>query len=178
MRGFVWSLALVVATGAAGQAAAQTAKDGTKIEAFYGTYKGTGSTREGRTLPIRNRDLDVTIKAAGGGFSITSALRVQGGLFTGKKTLPTTTLTFLPGKTANIWVEKTSKPITEGGPTIFARLQNAVLSVHVLVLRRNGTLASALYERKLVSRGMFLVYRRAHNGRIVRMVFATLRRAN
>lgn len=159
----------------AGRSDAQSAGPG-NIKAFFGTYEGMGSTRLGRSLSTQNRDLDVAIQGVGSGFSLTSSLRLRGGAYSQDKKSETVTTTFVPANTPNTWVAQSSRPITEGGPTIVARLRRNVLAVHVLVILPDGRLATALYQRRLTRRGMSLIYRRSINGRIVRMVFATLRK--
>ncbi len=165
---------IFVATVLAVPAVAQQSGSPTKIEAFYGHYKGVGSTREGsRGFKVRNRDLDVTIEAAGtGGFALTSAVVTRRGIVRNASKL-----VFIPTGTPELWRAESSKPIIAGGPTIVARLSANALTVHVLAFGRDGALVTAMYRRELSRNGLFLIFRRTRNGRVTRSVFASLQRA-
>ena len=171
---------IFVATVLAVPVVAQQSGSPTKIEAFYGHYKGVGSTREGsrRGFPVRNRDLDVTIKAAGtGGFALTSAVVTRMGILSGRTKRKASKLVFIPTGTPELWRAESSKPIRDGGPTIMARLSANALTVHVLAFSRHGALVTAMYRRELSRDGLFLIFRRTRNGRLTRSVFASLQRA-
>ena len=174
----VMALALAaVLIGAKGPGArAQTIKN------FEGHFVGKAVTHVNRSRSlntIRNRDLDVTIKAAaGGGFTIewtTTISRYR--WFKAKRRKRTNTVTFVPTGKAGQWRAATSGDPLTGKPLMWARVAEKTLYIYVVALGDDGGLVTATYKRTLSGPNMFLMFRSTRDGRGALLVTGWLSRA-
>ena len=166
-------LALVVAIAAGSLLAAAPAQaQELSIAAFYGNWKGSALSESELSVYFRltARDLDVTIRPAAEGFTIswTTVLRQKGDPDNPDIQRKSTTLGFVPAGRPNIWrATATGDPIT-GQTLAWARIKERTLSVTSMVITDDGGFEMQIYDRTLSDLGMELEFTRLRDGEPVR----------
>lgn len=147
--------------------------DPAPVAAFVGTFAGTGvaETFDNIYAPESVRDLDVTIAAAGEGFSVTwtTVVRSAGG----KVKRKTETLDFTPtGAGSQYRNAEFSDPFGVG--LAWAGIEDQTLSIFVLNIDTDGGYQLQRYARTLTALGMDLTFTRKIDGEDLRVVRAKL----
>ncbi len=151
------------------------------IEAFFGDYAGRTISSAGDGLT--KRDLGVTIRAKGEGFTIDwkTITHKPGGRVTRKAY----SINFIPSGRDNIYASamKTDKfggrvPLDplKGEPYVWARVGGDTLSVYAMLVTDEGGYEMQVYERTLTEKGMALKFSRILDGRPLKQITGTLAR--
>lgn len=150
------------------------AADDLPIEAFYGTFQGSGLARsdESDYFGLTMRDLDVTIGPAEGGVSVswTTVLRQGGDPSNPDIRRKSDSIVFVPsGRTGIYRGLRTGDPL-KGDPLVWAYVRGQTLTVHSLVVLDGGDYVIQTYNRTLNDLGMALEFISVRNGETARRV--------
>ncbi len=144
------------------------------IQAFFGTFSGTGMARseDSAYFGVTVRDLDVKIAAAGSGFlaTWTTVLRSGGDPARPRVRRRTQTLSFEPADRPGLFRGTESGDPLQGKPLAWARIQRNTLYIHSLELGEDGAYDFETYARTLSGSGMDLLYTRVRDGEQMRSV--------
>ena len=145
-----------------------------KLDAFFGTFKGSGvaENKDSLYFGVTVRDLDVTIQRAGQGFDIewTTVIRRGGNPSKPKVRRKTQKMMFVPAQSAGVYKSTTPSDPLGGKPLAWARIKETSLIINVLSIAKNGSYQVQSYTRKLVPQGMAFTFRRIRDGEPVRTV--------
>jgi len=146
--------------------------------AFYGTWTGSGvaENRDSIYFAVTQRDLDVIIKPAGDGFTVTWTTVIRKG---GDPARPNVrqrqqTLTFRkPGKD-RVWHAAESGDPILGQTLSWARIEKQTLTVYQMSVLPTGVYEIEQYDRTLTGTGMDLKFSLRRDKEPVRTVNAKL----
>ncbi len=163
------ALALLVA--AANPARAQTLP----LDAFFGTFEGTGLARSDVSdyFGLTVRDLDVTIgPAAGGGLTIawTTVIRSGGDPDNPNVRRKSASVTFTPSERPGIYRATDASDVLGGGSYAWAYVDGYSLVVHSLSVPDGGAYVMQTYKRTLSDLGMSLEFTSVRDGETLRRV--------
>lgn len=145
------------------------------LDAFFGTFKGTGvaENRDSLYFGVTVRDLDVTIKpTAAQGFAVewSTVIRSGGDPANPDVQRKTQRVEFLPGKMAGVYVAADNGDPLSGQPYSWARVEGQSLITHLLTVGKDGAYEIQSYVRTLTPTGMAFTFRRTREGEEVRTV--------
>ncbi len=165
--------ALIVAVLLAGVPAQASADEpDLRVSAFYGTWVGSGISESEVSIYFRitARDLNVTIRPAGSGFTVswTTVLRQKGDPKNPQVTRKSSTVTFVPTGRPNVWRGAENADPLDGGAYAWARIEGNALVVYSMVIRDDGGYELQTYRRTLSGLGMELEFVRVSDGEPVR----------
>lgn len=145
-----------------------------KLDAFFGTFKGSGvaENKDSLYFGVTVRDLDVTIQPAGQGFDIewTTVIRRGGNPSKPKVRRKTQKMMFVPAPSAGVYQSTAPSDPLAGKPLAWARIKETSLIINVLSIAKNGSYQVQSYTRKLVPQGMAFTFQRIRDGEPVRTV--------
>ena len=171
MKTAFW-MVLVAALGLASTARADQAAN---PEAFFGRYQGTGITHDPNAIlfGFDNRDLDVEIGPAEGGFFVawTTVMQTRGDKGAKRKS---TRITFEPSGRPGIYRERAATPTADGFS--WASIADRTLTVRLVTILDDGSYEVQSYERSLNEDGLFLFFRSDRDGAVIKVVTARLRK--
>jgi hypothetical protein len=173
----IWGLIAIAIVGMwSASAVAQgraTVRD-VPIQAFFGTFNGTGFAEgpDKDYFGVTIRDLDINIAAAPDGFVATWTTVVRGG---GDPKNPrarkrTTTAAFKAGAKPGQYMGTESGDPFAGKPAVWARIAGQTLYVYELNILDDGRYDIQTYARTLSGGGMELLYTRLLDGEAQRSV--------
>lgn len=153
-----------------------------EYEKFVGEYTGEGISQADGELT--KRDFRVKIRPNGEGFILTwvSVTHDDGGALTRKAY----TVPFKPkGKSGlygsamrtDMFGNQVPLDPLKGEPYVWARISGDTLFVYAMLITDEGGYEMQVYERTLTPTGMDLRYSRVRDGKILRSVEGTLKRA-
>ncbi len=161
-------LALLLATGPA------AAQDRLPLEAFVGTWSGTGIAEDDDSLffAVTARDLDIVIRPEGDGFRIdwTTLIRSGGDPANPDVRRRSASLVLQPAGRPGLYRAPESGDPLQGGTMSWARIHGNTLSLYQLVLNEEGGYELTNYDRTLTDLGMESVFQRIRDGEVVRVV--------
>jgi hypothetical protein len=143
-------------------------------QAFFGNYKGSGSSH-GPALShfgFGDRDLDVVIGPEGDGFFVawTTVIREA---WEDAVRRNSARISFVPSDRPGIYIEQEAARRIGHGLS-WAVIQGSTLTVRALAVRDDGTYAVQTYHRTLTEKGMFLHFISDQDGQSIRTVTANL----
>lgn len=145
-----------------------------KLDAFFGTFKGSGvaENKDSLYFGVTVRDLDVTIQRAGQGFDIewTTVIRRGGNPSKPNVRRKTQKMMFVPSQSASVYKSTTPSDPLAGKPLAWARIKDTSLIINVLSISKNGSYQVQSYTRQLVPQGMAFTFQRIRDGEPVRTV--------
>ncbi len=145
-----------------------------KLDAFFGTFKGSGvaENKDSLYFGVTVRDLDVTIQKAGEGFNIewTTVIRRGGNPSKPNVRRKTQRMMFVPTQSAGVYKSTTPADPLAGKPLAWARIKDTSLIVNVLSISEDGSYQVQSYTRQLVPQGMAFTFQRIRDGEPVRTV--------
>ena len=160
------------------QAAPLGAQQSLSIAAFFGNWKGSAISTSELSIYFRltERDLDVTIRGAGGGFRVdwTTVQRQKGDPNQPDVRRKSSSLAFVPSRRPGIWREASSGDVLDGGTLSWARVKGNTLTVHRFVIDDQGGFEIQVYKRTLSGLGMDLEFVRIKDGEPVRTAKGSL----
>ena len=149
------------------------------FSAFFGEYEGSSisSTEQG----LSKRDLSVSIKSKGKGFTLkwTTITHKPGG----KAKRKTYSIDFRPSGRPNIFASAMRKnkfggsvPLDplKGEPYVWGRLQGSTLTVQALMITDDGGYEMQVYKRTLTATGLDLTFSRIRDGEQLKLIKGTL----
>ncbi len=144
-------------------------------DAFYGHYKGTGTSRDPNVtfFELTERDLDVVIGADGAGFFVewTTVIRDYRDEEVRRRSAR---VAFDPSDRPGIYLAR-GRNASSG--LSWASINGNTLSVRVVAIRDDGSYSVQTYHRTLGSDGnMFLQFVSDSDGQTIRMVSAVLKK--
>lgn len=146
--------------------------------AFYGTWTGSGvaENRDSTYFAVTQRDLDVIIKPAGDGFTITWTTVIRKGGDPAKPNVRQRqqTLTFHPAGHARVWRAQESGDPMAGQALAWARIEKQTLTVFQMTVLPTGLYEIEQYDRTLTGTGMDLKFSLRRDKEPVRTVNAKL----
>lgn len=154
----IWGLLMLWASSPA------AAVDNLPIEAFFGTFQGSGIavSQDAIYAPETARDMDVTIRQAGDGFSVewTTVTRRGDGAINRK----TEALTFRPDAANGRYLtDQRTDALSEDG-LAWAYIEKQTLNVFLMMVDARGRYSIQRYARTLGSQGMELLFVRTRQG--------------
>jgi hypothetical protein len=165
---------LIAPLQATAQTAGQPQADGLPITAFYGKFSGSGiaHSEDSAYFSATVRDLDVEIQPEGNGFKIiwTTMLRQGGTVGRPESRRRTTTRTFRPTATPNVYHVAGSGNPLEGKEMSWARVEGTSLITHTMAVNDAGHYVIQSYTRTLSGNGMDLAFVRIEEGETTRTV--------
>lgn len=169
-------LCLVALVAALGLASVARAGEATGPEAFYGRYQGTGITQDPNAMAFGfdNRDLDVEIGPAEGGFFVawTTVMRSLGDKEIKRSSAR---IDFEPSGRPGIYIEHA--PATRNAEGFsWASISGGALTVRRLAILEDGSYEVQSYERSLTKDGLFLFFRSDRDGAVIKIVTARLQK--
>ncbi|MBV8654322.1 MAG: hypothetical protein JO255_22870, partial [Alphaproteobacteria bacterium] len=161
-----WIVALVLALGLTGSVRAADQPPGP--EAFYGRYQGTGLAQDPNAMAFGfdQRDFDVEIGAAKGGFFITWTTVIQSPAGKAIKR-KTSRVVFKPSGRPGLYIDVAAAAGIQDGVS-WASISGNALTVRVLAILDDGTYQVQTYERSLTKDGLYLVFRDDSDGGVIR----------
>jgi hypothetical protein len=172
MRNLIAAILVLVA----GSALAQQPQQRTVTPAvFYGVFSGGGvaESDDSAYFGTTARDLDVTIRAEGSGFSVawTSVIRQGGDPNKPNVRRKVTTKVFQPlaGRTGLYRAADSGDPLN-GQEMSWARIRGATLIVYQMTIDPDGTYELQRYDRTVGPGGMQLTFTRERDGEKLRKV--------
>lgn len=172
-----WGLIAIAIVGMWSAAAGAQGRAGVRdvpIQAFFGTFNGTGFAEgpDKDYFGVTVRDLDINIAAAPDGFVATWTTVVRGG---GDPAAPrarkrSTTAAFKAATKPGQYVGTESADPLTGKPMVWARIAGQTLFVYELNILDDGRYDMQTYARTLSGSGMDLVYTRLLDGEAQRSV--------
>ncbi len=154
---------LLVVLGWLGPAGAALAAENLTVDAFYGTWKGSGEAHSpGNYFALTARDLDVRIEAKGAGFSVawTTVTHPGGEGSTAKIKRKSSTIDFLPGGKPGVFKAARPGDPLAGEAYAWARIKGQTLSVYLLSIDEHGAYVIQSYDRTLTGFAMELTFAR------------------
>ena len=153
------------------------------LEAFHGTFQGSGIARSDVSdyFGLTVRDLDVTMAPAGAGFSITwtTVLRQSGNPDNPDIRHKSATLEFAPSTRPGLYRARSNGDAVAGAPLAWAYVRGHTLTIHLLAVSDSGDYEMQTYHRTLTGLGMELEFINVGNGETIRRVEGRLtKRAN
>lgn len=146
--------------------------------AFYGTWTGSGvaENRDSIYFAVTQRDLDVIIKPAGDGFTVTWTTVIRKGGDPAKPNVRQRqqTLTFRPLGKGGVWRAQESGDPLAGQALSWARIEKQTLTVYQMTVLANGAYEIEQYDRTLTGTGMDLRFSMRRDKEPVRTVNAKL----
>lgn len=146
--------------------------------AFYGVWTGSGiaENRDSIYFAVTQRDLDVTIKPADNGFSVswTTVIRKGGDPARPNVRQRATTLTFRPSPHGHVWRAVESGDPLMGQTLAWARIDHQTLTIYQMTVLANGAYEIEQYDRTLTGTGMDLKFALRRDREPVRTVNAKL----
>ena len=177
MRNLVVAVGLIVLAAVAAPARAQDLA----INAFYGTFNGSGIAENADSLyfGVTVRDLDVTIGPDGAGFFVEWTSIIRGG---GDPNNPdvrerTSRVAFTPSDRPGVFQGTGARDPLTGDPVAWAHIADNTLTVHIMVIDDSGNYRIQTYDRTLTGTGMQLDFASRTNGEAVRRVEGRLVKA-
>ncbi len=169
-----WVVMLVTAFALAGTARAAEAVG---PEAFYGHYQGTAIANDPRNIfafGLDQRDFDVEIGAANGGFFVawTTVMHSIRGQEIKRKS---TRIVFEPSARPGIYVQQAAAAERADG-LAWASISGRALTVHVVAILDDGTYEVQTYRRTLAKDGLELFFRSDRDGTNIKIVGAFSRK--
>jgi len=171
-------LLALLALGAYGQRA-HTQQD-VPIDAFVGVWQGSGiaSGESGYVLDETVRDLDVTIRKTGEGFTIDWVTVLRKGAEGSREVeRKETSISFQPAGRPGLYRPAEAGDLFDAEGLTWARLAKQTLSLYRLVLDDGGALDLSRYDRTLLGGGMKLEFTRQQDGKLIRSVTGRLVKA-
>jgi hypothetical protein len=143
-------------------------------EAFYGHYKGSGSSRDPNIsyYELTLRDLDVQIGPEENGFFVawTTVIRDY---WEKESRRRSDRVSFVPSGRDGIYMERSAADrVTEG--LTWAAIKGDTLTIRVVAIMDDGSYAVQTYHRMLTKEGMLLHFLSDRDGQTIRMVTARL----
>ncbi|MGF1608096.1 MAG: hypothetical protein ACFCUQ_01780 [Kiloniellales bacterium] len=156
------------------------AQQSVPIDAFVGVWRGSGiaSGESGYVLDETVRDLDVTIRKAGEGFTIdwVTVLR-KGPEGSREAERKESSITLQPAARPGLYRPAEAGDLFGEEGLTWARLDRQTLSLYRLVLGERGALDLSRYDRTLLGGGMKLEFTRQQDGKLIRSVTGRLVKA-
>ena len=147
-------------------------------EAFYGTWSGGGvaENRDSVYFAMTVRDIDVAIKPAGNGFTVswTTVIRQGGDPRQPNVRRRETTRTFRPAATGRVWRCVESGDPLDGKEACWARISRQTLTIYQMTVLPTGTYEIEQYDRTLSGTGMDLKFSRLRDRETARVVTGKL----
>jgi hypothetical protein len=143
-------------------------------EAFYGRYHGTGIAQDAHalTLGFDQRDFDVEIGPANGGFFVAWTTVIVTQSMRGKNVRRTSTrIVFEPSGRPGIYVQQAAATEIANGLS-WASISGRALTVRVVAILDDGKYEIQTYERTLTKDGVRLLFRSDRNGSASKIVTA------
>ncbi len=145
------------------------------LDAFFGTFKGTGvaENRDSLYFGVTVRDLDVSIKPADGqGFAVewSTVIRSGGDPANPDVQRKTQRVEYRPGPQPGVYVSTDNGDPLSGQPYSWARIEGQSLITHLLTVGKSGAYEIQSYARTLTPTGMSFTFRRTREGEEVRTV--------
>lgn len=145
------------------------------ISAFFGTFSGGGIAKNDDSIyfAVTARDIDVTIRARGKGFTVawTSVIRRGGDPKRPDVRRKSTTMHFVPtGRGRMYRAAGVKSDLLKGDELAWARVRGNTLSVYLMRIDGKGAYQVQRYDRTLSAMGMQLVFTRIKDGERVRSV--------
>ena len=144
------------------------------ISAFFGQWAGSGvsQTEESIVFQYTQRDLNVTIRAAGSGFAVnwTTVQRQKGDPNNPTPERKDTGAVFLPTERPNLWRADGSLDPLAGNVYSWASLRGQTLTINSMTVTEDGGYEMQIYNRTLSGVGMALEFIRLENGAVKRTV--------
>lgn len=157
---------------------ASTAAKDLKLDAFFGTFKGSGvaENKDSLYFGVTVRDLDVTIQKAGQGFDIewTTVIRRGGNPNKPNVRRKTQKMMFVPAQSAGVYKSTSPADPLADKPLAWARIKDTALIINVFSIGKNGSYEVQSYTRNLVPQGMAFTFQRIRDGEPVRTVKGNL----
>lgn len=150
------------------------------VDAYVGVWKGSGiaSGESGYFLDETVRDLDVTIRKAGDGFTVDWVTVLRKGPEGAREIeRKETSITFVPTGRPGLYKAAAGGDLFGEEGLTWARLDRQTLTVYRLVLDDSGALDLSRYDRTLLGGGMQLEFSRQRGGTLVRSVTGRLVKA-
>ncbi|MEQ1754089.1 MAG: hypothetical protein ABL973_08135 [Micropepsaceae bacterium] len=151
-----------------------------KVDDFVGRWIGTGQATQGPTSPVatQSRDSEVIIEKTADGFKI-SWTTMSSDVGNGSESkVKASSLTFKPGKHANLFVDLKSGDAMQGKKTTWARIAGDTLTINQLVIGEDGQWDVTVYDRTLKDADhMNLAFTRVTNGAIARQAKLAMTRS-
>ena len=147
------------------------------IDAFVGVWRGAGvaSGESGYVVDETVRDLDVTIRKVGEGFTIDWVTVLRKGAEGSREVeRKESSITFQPSGRPGLYRPATAGDLFDEEGLTWARLDKQTLTLYRLVLDDTGALDLSRYDRTLLGGGMKLEFRREQGGKLVRSVTGRL----
>ncbi|MSO70296.1 MAG: hypothetical protein EXQ98_08510 [Alphaproteobacteria bacterium] len=149
------------------------------IKAFFCTWSGSGLARneESDYFGLTIRDLDVTLQAAGQGFTLswTTVMREGGDPKNPNVKRKSESLNFQPTERPGIFAPKeASRDPIAGGRTMWARVKGQTLTVSTIAVLDDGGFELQRYDRTLTDLGMELDFISMHDHGVARHVTGRL----
>lgn len=164
----------IVAALLVGLAHGASADDTLTIDAFYGSFSGSGSASgpDSRYFGITERDFDVVIHKAGNGFSVAWTTLLRGG---GNPDHPNVRkrrdkIVFVPTGTPNQWRAATEPDPMGGKPYAWARVEGQSLIIYLFSVDAEGRYDVQRYERSFDGPVMDLTFTDMRDGDRIRVV--------
>ncbi len=173
----VWSLIAIAIVGVWSSVAVAQGRTNVRdvpIQAFFGTFNGTGFAEgvDKDYFGVTVRDLDINIAAAPDGFvaTWTTVLRTGGDPAAPRSRKRSTTVAFKAGTKPGQYVGTESADPLTGKPMVWARIAGQTLYVYELNILDDGRYDMQAYARMLSGSGMDLTYTRIIDGEAQRTV--------
>lgn len=154
---------LIVFLGWLGPMGTALAAENLRINAFFGTWEGTGAANSPNNyFPMNARDLDVTIGPSGDGFNVTwTTITYPGGENSlAKVKKKTASLDFLPSSRPGLYKAARPGDPLAGEAYAWARIKGKTLSVYMLNVDNEGAYVIQSYDRTLTGFAMELKFAR------------------
>ncbi len=142
---------------------AALAADNLSINAFFGTWKGSGESHTpDNYFGMNARDLDVTIKPSGVGFNVTwTTITYPGGEESlAKVKKKTASIDFMPSGKPGLFKAAPNGDPLAGEAYTWARIKGQTLTVYQLTVDNNGAYVIQSYDRTLTGFAMELTFAR------------------
>ncbi len=144
------------------------------ISAFFGQWAGSGvsQTEESIVFQYTQRDLNVTIRAAGNGSAVnwTTVQRQKGDPNDPTPERKDTGAVFLPTGRPNLWRAEGALEPLSGNAYSWASLRGQTLTINSMTITQDGGYEMQIYNRTLSGLGMTLEFIRLENGAVRRTV--------
>ena len=146
--------------------------------AFYGTWSGGGvaENRDSIYFNMTARDIDVVIRPADNGFTVSWAtvIRQGGDVANPNQRRRETVRTLRPAPQGGYWRCAESGEVFEGKETCWARITGKTLTLYQMTIMPNGAYELEQYDRTLSDTGMNLKFTRMRDREPVRTVTGKL----
>ena len=146
--------------------------------AFYGTWTGSGvaENRDSIYFAVTQRDLDVIIKPAGDGFTVSWVTVIRKGGDPAKPNVRQReqTLTFRQVGKGRVWRAAEAGDPFAGQAISWARIEKQTLTIYQMTVLANGAYEIDQYDRTLTGTGMDLKFSLRRDREPVRTVSAKL----